>query len=156
MRNKPNKTGRSKVSGSFVMLEHFMLRSEAWLSLTPAARAVYITVAAIYNGRNNGYLALSTRDAALRCRINKDTATKALAMLVERGFIEVGQRGHFDYKARHATEWRLTSQRCDRTHQSGSHAFMRWREEKMPVPNEGRSGPLESDRPLLTQPLEGL
>ena len=72
-----NSKGRSKGGGQFVMLTHFMLNSPAWGELTPAARAVYVELSRRYNGRNNGWLALSARDAADRCRVNKDTATRA-------------------------------------------------------------------------------
>ncbi len=125
MPNRQNSKGRSK-GGHFVMLSHFLLNSPAYLSLTPAARAVYVEIARLFNGRNNGYLALSVRDAAERCRINKDTAAKALVSLQEAGFIECAAQGAFSYKVRHASEWRLTTVRCDKTGALPSKAFMRW------------------------------
>jgi len=51
-----------------------MLRSHAWRILTPVARAALIEVLAIYNGSDNGYLALSARTAAERTNCSKDTA----------------------------------------------------------------------------------
>ena len=125
MANRQNKTGRSR-SEPFLKLTWFMLESPAWRSLTPAERATYIELAKLYNGRNNGWLALSVRDAAERCRINKDTAAKALAALQTAGFIECVTPGGFTRKVRHATEWRLTGQRCDKTGTLPSKAFMRW------------------------------
>lgn len=108
-------------------LDCFMLESPAYRSLTPAARAVYVEVAKLYNGRNNGALALSVRDAAERCRINKDTARKAFALLQEVGFLECATPGGFTRKVRHAAEWRLTGERCDKTGALATMAFMRWR-----------------------------
>ena len=125
MANSQNKTGRSK-SEPFLKLTWFMLESPAWRSLTPAERAAYIELAKLYNGRNNGWLALSIRDAADRCRINKDTAAKSLAALQTAGFIECVTPGGFTRKVRHATEWRLTGERCDKTGTLPSKAFMRW------------------------------
>jgi hypothetical protein len=126
MPNRQNKKGRSK-GERFVKLTWFMLECEAWHQLSPAARAVYIEVAKLYNGANNGRLALSVRDAAERCRINKDTASKAFAMLQAHGFLECATPGGFTRKVRHATEWRLASERCDKTGSHPTKAYMRWR-----------------------------
>ncbi len=104
-----------------------MLATPAWRSLTPAARAVYVVLAARFNGCNNGSLALSARDAARLCNINKDTATRAFHELVEHGFIECVTPGGFSRKVRHATEWRLTHYRCDLTHALPSKAYTHWR-----------------------------
>ena len=103
-----------------------MLRTAAWCALTAAARAVYLELAARYNGRNNGALALSARDAARRCNINKDTACRAFHELAEHGFIECVTPGGFSRKVRHATEWRLTQYRCDVTGTLPSKAFAKW------------------------------
>jgi hypothetical protein len=105
----------------------YMLNSPAWLSLTPAQRAIYVEVRGRYNGYNNGSIALSTRDAAARCRINKDTASDAFAVLQERGFLECVTPGGFSRKVRHATEWRLTDVACDKTGLKPSKLFMKWR-----------------------------
>ena len=120
---KHNKKGRSLGSGRFVQLHHYLLQTPAWRSLTPAARSIYIEVAMLYDGSNNGSLAVSVRDAAERCRVNKDTAGRAFKELVHAGFLERAQAGGFAYKLRHATEWRLTSQKCDRTGAPASNAF---------------------------------
>ena len=127
MANGQDKRGRSKNRGSFVMLDGFMMESAAWRALSPAARVVYIEVRRRYNGSNNGRLALSVRDAAAQCNINKDTSRKALASLQDHGFIECVTPGGFTRKVRHATEWRLLDQRCDKTGALPTKAFMRWR-----------------------------
>lgn len=134
MANRQDRRGRSKAGGHFVRLDSFMMESAAWRSLTPAARAVYIEVRRRFNGHNNGWLALSVRDAAGRCNCNKDTARKALSTLQERGFIECVTPGGFTRKVRHATEWRLLDERCDKTGALPSKAFMRWR----PPPTDER------------------
>lgn len=109
------------------MLTAFMQETAAWRSLTPAARAVYVEMRLRYYGANNGWIALSVRDAAERCNINKDTAGKALSTLQERGFIECATPGGFNRKVRHATEWRLLDVRCDKSGALPTKAFMRWR-----------------------------
>lgn len=127
MANRQDKRGRSKTAGHFVRLDSFMMESAAWRSLTPAERVVYVEVRRRYNGVNNGRIALSARDAADRCNINKDTACKSFGTLEERGLIECVTPGGFTRKVRHATEWRLTDVRCDKTGALPSKAFMRWR-----------------------------
>lgn len=122
-----NAKGRSKSGGPFLKLDAWLMNTEAWASLTPQDRAVYIEVARLYDGRNNGFIGLGVRAASERANVNKDTAAKSFKRLIERGFIEAAQAGAFNQNARLATEWRLTHLRCDRTHQQGSKAFARWR-----------------------------
>lgn len=124
---RTNRKGRSTGSGRFVALHHFMLDTAAWRDLSPADRAVYVELAKLYDGSNNGRLALSARDAAERCRINKDTALRAFASLEEHGFVERVTLGGFSRKTRHASEWRLTMHRCNATEAIPSKAFQRWR-----------------------------
>lgn len=124
-----NHKGRSKTE-PFVSLPQYMMRSLAWLSLSAVARCVLIELATRYKGSNNGYLALSTRNAAERVRCSKDTAARALADLIAKGFIECCSRGHFDRKSPHASEYRLTLYSCDRTGQRASKAFMSWHDEQ--------------------------
>jgi hypothetical protein len=94
------------------------------------------------SGFNNGTIALSARDAARLCKINKDTAGRSFKELIEEGFIEAVTPGGFSRKDPHATEWRLTHQRCDKTGELPSKAFMRRRDEKQnAVPKQGQLGP---------------
>ncbi len=97
------------------------------LSLSPVVRCVFIELAARYKGGNNGYLALSVRDAAKRVGCSKDSVSRALADLTAKGFIECCSRGHFDRKSPRASEYRLTLYSCDRTGGRPSKAFMSWR-----------------------------
>jgi hypothetical protein len=104
-----------------------MMNTPAWRSLTAQGRAVFLELLARYNGSNNGRIALSVREASTLCNIAVNTARRALAELEERGFIECVRRGHFDRKARHATEWRLLTLRCDLTGTPAKKTFARWR-----------------------------
>lgn len=125
---KHSHNGRSKPGERHVRLTHFMTGTAAWLSLTPQQRAVFCEVARVYNGTNNGFLAVSVRGLAKRCSINKDTAGAALKVLEERGFIVCMTPGGFSRKTPHATEWRLTEWRCDKTHAPPTKAYQSWRE----------------------------
>jgi DNA-binding transcriptional MocR family regulator len=99
----------------------------AYLSLSPAGRAVHVELVRLYNGGNNGRLALSVRVAANRCRIARNTAARAFVELQDRGFIELVTRGGFSLKTRHAAEWRLTHLPCHASGQLPHKSFMRWR-----------------------------
>ena len=121
-----NKTGRSSSGPSFVQLHNFMMEAPAWRSLSPQARIVYLEIARLYKGANNGQLALGVRTAAERAGVNKDTASKCFKALMDRGFIECAQPAAFNTNNRLAAEWRLTMYRCDRTGQAPTKAFMKW------------------------------
>ncbi len=125
MPRRHNHKGRSTTE-RLVSLPYWMLQSPAWRSLSPVARSVFIELAAIYNGSNNGRLALSARDAAERVRCSKNTAARAFAELAQKGFIDLCSHGHFDRKTPHAAEYRLTLYPCDRTGERASKRFMNW------------------------------
>ena len=55
--------GSSAERKKFVTLDWWLYESEAWLSLKPVERALYVHLKTLFNGRNNGYLWLSCRDA---------------------------------------------------------------------------------------------
>lgn len=145
---KHNHKGRSKTGGAFVMLPNYLLDSPAWRALSTQARALYIELRRRYNGRNNGQIALSVRDGADLCRMNRDTVASSFKALESLGFVELATPGSFSRKVRHAAEWRLTTDICDATGAVPSKAFMRWRPEpdnpnQNTVPNQGLGGALK-------------
>jgi hypothetical protein len=102
------------------------MRSPAWKSLPPTARALYVELAKHYNGTNNGRVAYAVRDAADDLGIGSGTAGRMLLTLQQRGFIVATKKGAFSRKHRHATEWRLTQYPCDITNELPTKDFMRW------------------------------
>ncbi len=108
----------------FFKLHHYMLKSEEWQAMSAGASRVYIQLGSRYNGSNNGTLAMSARDAAKECRLNKDTAANAFKELIERGFIVETRHGSLSRKTRIASEWRLTAFQCDLTGAPASNLFM--------------------------------
>lgn len=145
MPSKHDKKGRTKGSGRFVMLPHFMLESAAWQALTVYERASYIEVAKLYDGANNGFLAMGARRLGELLGGSKNTGSKALRGLVDKGFIELAEKSGFSRKDRVAAAYRLTLCRCDRTQQPGSRAFQKWRpsdvQEKSTVPPDDLTVP---------------
>ena len=109
----------------FVRLTHPMMQSQAWLSLDGNARAIYVELAMLYCGNNNGRIGFSIRQAARAIQVSPATAGRSMARLQERGFIVAMTKGRFKLK-RHATEWRLTEFRCDVTGEPASRDFEGW------------------------------
>jgi hypothetical protein len=126
-----DKRGRSKTD-RFVKLPHYMLTSHAWSALSPIGRSILIEIMALYNGGNNGFLAMAARTAAQRCNCSKSTAIRALQELARLGFIEVSVEGKFALRTHHATEYRLTLYNCHRTHALPTNSFMKWRPSAAP------------------------
>lgn len=116
MGRKTNKTGRSKGDGRFLSLPHHVLHSTLYLELSCPARAVLVEIAAIYNGSNNGRLAAGVRWLAQRCKVGRDTVSRAIQELEDAHLIEVVEKGSFNRHQRRASEFGLTCLKCDVTY----------------------------------------
>lgn len=90
----------------YVRLTHRMMQTQAWQNLDGDARAIYVELAMLYHGNNNGSIGLSIRQAAQAVHVSKTTAACAMIDLQNRGFIVATTKGGFVRK-RHATRWRL-------------------------------------------------
>ena len=135
----------------FVMLDYWLLESDAWRALSHGARSLYIEVRQRYNGQNNGRISFSVREAAKKLRVGKDTAAKWFRELEEKGFLRARQRGSFSYKKRHATEWLVTAEPYNG--ERATKDFMRWKPEKQnPVLLRGTDGPNQRDRGAQNPP----
>lgn len=136
-----NQKGRSRKGERFLKLDLWFLNTAAWQSLAPAPRAVYVELAQRYNGQNNGEISMSVREVAALVHIAKDTATKALHELEEKGFIRRAVCGSFNWKLRHATTWILTAYPVGET--SATKEFARWspNQKSEPGPNSGTDCP---------------
>ena len=115
-KRKANKTGKGNSAlSSFIAIERYLLNSPAWRDLSSNARSAYLEVAAVYDGRNNGRIIVSTQLLGERMGCNKSTAARALKVLEDHGFIYCQKKGGFVCKVRHASEWRLLAFKCDVT-----------------------------------------
>jgi Fic family protein len=94
-RNSSDRTGRAKKVARHVRIYHWMMDTAAWKSLSGNQRAIYVEMAARYNGWNNGRIPYSIREAAESLHIGKSTAARDLAVLRERGFIIPRKKGAF-------------------------------------------------------------
>jgi hypothetical protein len=133
-------------SPPFVMLPHYMLDSAAWRSLSLAARSALIELHRLYNGTNNGRLAMPARELAERLGCSKTHAARILNELEEMGFTVPEKIGTFKQHGRVATEYALTLELNNVTGEPPTKAFMKWRAPRSHrrdtmVPFSGGHGP---------------
>jgi hypothetical protein len=121
---KHNNTGRSKGSGRFVQLHEYIAKSYAWRRLPPLAKCAWLEINFIYNGSNNGTLAVSARRLAERLDVSPSAAAKSMRDLIKWGFLDRMKASSFSQK-RLAAEYRLTHYSCDVTREPASKRFMR-------------------------------
>lgn len=110
---KVNATGRNdEPADRFARLPHRILMSEAYRSLDPVARSLLVEIIMLENGRNNGSLWLSLRDATDRLGLADHHAPmRAFADLQDRGLIAMTKEAHFTVKAAETSRarcWRAT------------------------------------------------
>jgi len=108
-RRRVNKTGRSE-GEQYLALGYPMTKGDAWRSLSGAAIKVFVELACRYNGANNGKLTLSYDEAARILHIGKATAVRAIAELIEKGFVKLKRKGQ--WYGRLANEFELTTKSC--------------------------------------------
>ena len=119
-----NRTGRSKNNeGRYVLLPHRVIDSPGYQATGPAARAVLIEVHRLFNGKNNGSLALSVRLIAQRTNVSKDTVARAINELVNCGLLRRVKASSFSQK-KVAAEYRLTSLTCNVTHSMPTREYL--------------------------------
>lgn len=122
----------------YVKLDHWLLDSLAWHSLSPVARSLLIAIWRRHNGLNNGEISFSIREAVDAVAVCKDTATKAFRELQKKGFLKARKKGSFDWKKRHATEWEITA--APHKGERATKDFMRWQ------PDPGKQNPAPLSR----------
>jgi NUMOD1 domain len=72
---------KRKSDGPFVSLPHSIMRSQAWIAMSPEGRLLWIELRSrLRNDRlNNGKIFRSCRDAAKALGLNKDTVARRYA-----------------------------------------------------------------------------
>ncbi len=132
MTNSYAKAKGRRDKATFIMVRHDIYRSAAWRTLHAGARNIWLEIAYRYNGRNNGEISLSVREASMAALCGKSTAHKHLKQLQEHGFIHIAEKG--TYSNRIATTWILTHENhYDRT---PTNEWRKWAEQ-----NEARESP---------------
>jgi DNA-binding transcriptional MocR family regulator len=99
---------QKKGAGRHVQLSEYLQASEAWATLKPGPRTLYIELKRRFNGKNNGRIILSHRDAANALNVHRNTVGPWFAELIERGFIMVTEGPHLGPEGiGRATVWAL-------------------------------------------------
>ncbi len=127
-KNKPNQTGRNEYL-PYVKLEHRVMDSEAYRSLSPNARSLLFELIRRHKGKNNGALWLSVRDgAALMGVVDLTAASNAFDELQEMGFIVCTADAHFEVKAADTSRarcWRLTFESVPGASMAATHDYLK-------------------------------
>ncbi len=122
---KHNNTGRSKGETKHARLHEYMARTPAWRDLSGNAAKAWMEINLIYNGANNGKLAVSARLLGERIGLSHTAAARAIRELENAGFLRCVKPSSFSQK-KLAAEYRLTHVRCDVTGAPASKEYLRW------------------------------
>lgn len=149
--SKRSNDRRNASDGRYCQMYEWFQNSVAWQHANVYERSLYLELKRRYDGKNNGDIPFSHREAqaALGCS-NKPVAA-AFIGLQAKGFIKARVRGSFNWKVAKAgqvhgrsTRWEITELPLDvpiRVLSGGTKDFMKWRpEEKMPVCPEHTNG----------------
>lgn len=103
------KTGTLPWESRHVQLVNGFRQERAWKALRASSRIVYIEIKAQYNGYNNGRIMASERFLAARTGLAKNTVSRALEELQEKGFLVETKQGALGAEGKgHGSCWRLT------------------------------------------------
>ena len=137
---------KGRANGSFLQLHNYMMDSEAWLSLHPFARCIYMELKCKYKGYNNGKIILSHRSAAARLGVNRNTVGKYFKELEEKGVIRVGTPHALGVEGiGKSTLWILEEEQHNGA--AATKTFMKWRKPK-PAQKNRRTRPNPTDAPV--------
>lgn len=90
---KPYK-GKKRGAGRFVQLSEWLQATEAWATLKPGPRALYVELKRRFNGGNNGRILMSIREAAELTNMHRNSIPSYFRDLEERGLIRQTRAGH--------------------------------------------------------------
>ncbi len=131
MAGKPYKH-QKRGAGRHVQLPEWLQESEAWATLKPGPRALYIELKRRYNGSNNGRIILSHRDAGKLLNVHYNTPGAWFDVLEARGFIRKTRGHHLGPSGiGQSSHWALEELPTD-DGKPASKAFMSWRQKQKP------------------------
>ena len=108
------------------MLEEWFQSCEAWATLKPGPRALYVELKRRYNGSNNGEIILSHRDAARLLNVHRNTVGAWFEELERRGFIRMTQGPHLGPSGvGQSARWALEELACTAS-PTTVRSFMNW------------------------------
>jgi len=117
---------KKRGAGRHVQLMEWFQSTEAWATMKPGPRALYVELKRRYNGSNNGGIYLSHREAACLLSVTRNTASSYFLELQRRGFIRqtrahcLGPSGIGE-----SSRWAL-EELVDSNGQPATKSFARW------------------------------
>ncbi|WP_376873333.1 hypothetical protein [Albirhodobacter sp. R86504] len=124
MANRNNRFGKGGGS-KFVQVFHGIMKTPAWQDLSPTARALYVELKARFNGKNNGQIMLSHREAGALLNLHRNSLGKFFNELVDHGFIHATSEPHLGPSGiGQTTKWAFDEMRVDAT--PARQAFRSW------------------------------
>lgn len=119
-------------AGRHVQIPEWLQASEAWATMRPGPRALYVELKRRFNGSNNGVIYLSHRDAARALNVSRNTVGPMFRELEKRGFIRLTVAPHLGPSGiGQASVWALEELATQDGKLAGK-AFMRWSEKQNP------------------------
>ena len=95
----------------FIALPHALVNSDRWKALHPGAVVLLLQIWTRFNGRNNGEISFSQREAETMFGWGSHTAVRRFAELQEAGFLVAVEQGSFNRRAgvrgQRATTWSI-------------------------------------------------
>lgn len=126
---KYQKRGRA---GQHVQLPEWLQGSEAWATMKPGPRALYVELKRGFKGSNNGAIYLSHRDAAKALNVHRNTVGGYFLELEQRGFIRLTVAPYLGPSGiGEASVWALEELPTQDGKPAGK-AFMRWSKKQNP------------------------
>lgn len=112
--------------GRFVQLPEWVQATEAWATLPPGPRVLYIELKRRFNGANNGEIYLSHRDAAAALGVHRNTVGPWFSQLEAHGFVHMTRAPHLGpVGIGRSSTWALAEERT--TNAPASLAFKKFR-----------------------------
>ncbi|MFK7877988.1 MAG: hypothetical protein AB8B71_19815 [Paracoccaceae bacterium] len=144
MGTKPYKANK-RGAGRHVQLPEYLQASEAWASLKPGPRALYVELKRRFNGVNNGRIILSYRDAALAINVSRNTVGSYFAELEKRGLIAMTRAPFLGPSGiGQASLWAL-QEMPTADGKPATRGFQNWSEKKKPHPKTVHARPKKRD-----------
>lgn len=103
-RKRLRHTGR-RTDHTFLRLPHYVITSEQWRALSGPAVKFVVELASAYNGRNNGDLSLTRRQALQRGWNSAGTRDRAASEASDAGFVVVTRHGGRNACTLYAITW---------------------------------------------------
>ncbi|HSH28353.1 MAG TPA: hypothetical protein VK971_00475 [Thiohalobacter sp.] len=121
------KKRRTRRAEAHVRLYRHELECPAYRTLSLSGRALLIEFRALFNGRENR-IYMSVREVMRRLGVGQRVAERALAELLDRGWIRLIEAGSFNRKVRHASVYALESEPMDDAETAiAPKTYMHWR-----------------------------